>query len=91
MRAVCPPHLGNKAAKSFHTHLWRAARKDENFSSITRRCTKAVFLSRVFNVEFPTKMMSFDRVIHTSAQLSTKKRHLSTVFSWLGEKWTYSP
>jgi Zn-dependent M32 family carboxypeptidase len=71
-----PPHLGNKAAKSFHTHLWRAARKDENFSSITRRCTKAVFLSRVFNVEFPTKMMNFDRVIHTFEQLSTENQAL---------------
>jgi hypothetical protein len=69
MRVECPPHSGNKAAKSFHTHLWRAARKDENFSSITRRCTKAVFLSRVFNVEFPTKMMNFDRVIHRKTAL----------------------
>jgi len=76
MRAVCPPHSGNKAAKSFHTRLWRAARKDEKFSPITRRCTKAGFLSRVFTVEFPTKMMNFDRVIHTSAQLSTENQAL---------------
>jgi hypothetical protein len=60
MRAVCPPYSGIKADKNFHTRLWRAERKDEKFSPITRRCTKAGFLSRVFTVEFPTKMMNFD-------------------------------
>jgi hypothetical protein len=45
-----PPHLGNKAAKSFHTHLWRAARKDENFSSFRAALHKRLWklLSALF-------------------------------------------
>jgi hypothetical protein len=84
MRVVCPPHSGKKAAKSFHIRLWRAARKDEIIPPITRRCTKAGFLSRVFPVEFPTKMMNFDQVIHISAELSTENQALIHRFLWIG-------
>jgi hypothetical protein len=57
--------------------------KRRKISPITRRCTKTGFLSRFFPVEFPTKMMDFDQVIHISAELSTENQALIHRFLWI--------
>jgi len=38
---------------------------------------------QIFPVEFPTKMMDFDQVIHISAELSTENQALIHRFLWI--------
>ena len=85
------PHIQEKRRLKVSTYICGELHEKTKKPPNNKKMYKSGVFIQIFPVEFPTKMMDFDQVIHISAELSTERRHLSTVFSWLGEKWTYSP